>query len=173
MTPNCTHPIRPWLVIGLVLPVLTGCIADAASGVTTAVIDKIWGDGETRIEAEIAVAEDLNPDYNGDASPLVVRLYQLSSPTAFNNATFFQLYDSDVAELGDDLKGKEELELQPGQTLELERDLDPQTRFVGFIAGYRDIDNANWRAVTEIPMGETTDMKIEFRRLAVKIVEVD
>ena len=97
MTWSCTHPIRPWLVIGLVLPVLTGCVADAASGVTTAVFEYFGGDGETRIEAEIAAAEDLNPDYNGDASPLVVRLYQLSSPTAFNNATFFQLYDGDVA----------------------------------------------------------------------------
>ena len=173
MRPVSKQTARAVLLLGMVMPALSGCLADAASGVTSAVIDKLFETGPATIEANIVAAEDLNPDYDGQASPLVVRMYELKSPTAFNNASFFALYDSDVAELGDDLKGKEEIELRPGDKLELERELQPETRFVGFIAGYRDIENAAWRAVTEVPEGETTDLKIDFGRLAVKIVEVD
>jgi type VI secretion system protein VasD len=156
----------------MVAPVLAGC-ASTASGVTSAVLDKIFEPGSTAIEASIVAAEDLNPDYDGQASPLVVRMYELKTPTAFNNASFFALYDSDVAELGDDLKGKEEIELRPGEKLELERELQPETRFVGFIGEYRDIENASWRAVAEVSEGETTDLEIDFGRLAIKIVNKD
>lgn len=164
---------RNWLtvlVVSLMLPALSGCISDVASGVTGAVLDKIFEDGPTRMEAQVEASEDLNPDYDGQASPIVVRMYQLKSAVAFNNATFFALYDSDVAELGDDLEGTEELELRPGDKLELEREFKPDTRFVGFIAGYRDIDNASWRAIAELETGETNDFKIAFNRLEVKIV---
>lgn len=162
-----------WLALGLTLTLLNGCIADAASGVTSAVLDKIFEEGPTEIEGSMVASEDVNPDADGEASPLVVRMYELKSQTAFNNATFFSLYDSDVAELGEDMKGKEEFELLPGQEMELERELQPEVRYVGFLAGYRDLDNASWRAVIEVPEGETTDFTIAFQRLAVEVVEVD
>ena len=165
--------LKVCLVAAIAAFALSGCIADAASGVTTAVIEKLFEDGPTEIYAEIEAMPDINPDADGVPSPLVVRMYQLKSPTAFNNATFFALYDSDTAELGEDLKGKEELELQPGQKLELERELAPEVRFVGFIAGYRDIDNATWRAVAELEEGSSNDITIAVERLKFKIVEVD
>ena len=121
----------------------------------------------------MTAVDDVNPDDDGNASPLVVWMYQLSSKTAFNNAEYFTLYDSDVATLGNDLMDKEEFELRPGQTLEIEREFDQETRFVAFMAGYRDIDNAKWRAVAELPPGETTELQIEFRRLEIKIIEID
>ena len=65
------------------------------------------------------------------------------------------------------------LELRPGQTLEIEREFAQGTRFVAFMAGYRDIDNAKWRAVAELPQGETTELETEFRRLGIEIVEID
>lgn len=162
-----------WVALGLTLVFLTGCIADAAQGVTSAVLDKIFEEGPTEIEAIMSASDDVNPDADGEASPLVVRMYELKSATSFNNATFFSLYDSDIAELGEDMKGKEEFELQPGQKLELERELKPEVRYVGFLASYRDLDNASWRAVVEVPEGESTDMTIAFQRLAIKVVEVD
>lgn len=173
MRHSAKRAARLVLLLGMVLPALSGCLADAASGVTSAVIEKLFETGPSTIEANLTASEDMNPDYEGQASPLVVRMYELKSATAFNNASFFALYDSDEAELGGDLKAKEEIELQPGDKLEFERELQPETRYVGFIAGYRDIDNASWRAVAEIPEGSSTDLKVDFGRLAVKIVEVD
>jgi len=127
----------------------------------------------TKIEADIAAAEDLNPDHRGRASPLVVRIYQLKSDLAFNNASFFALYDNDEAELGADLVGKEEIELRPGEDMVYSRKLEDDTRFVGVLAGYRDIDNASWRAVTEIKKGKTTEVKLDFARLKVSVMPKD
>jgi len=173
MKPASKQTARVVLLLGMVLPVLSGCLADAASGITSAVIDKLFETGPATIDANLNASEDMNPDYEGEASPLVVRMYELKSTTAFNNASFFALYDSDEAELGGDLRAKEEIELQPGDKLEFERELQLETRYVGFIAGYRDIENASWRAVAEIPQGSSTDITVEFGRLGVKIVEVD
>ena len=146
--------IQTVAALTLMLSVVTGCMLG-------------W---PTRIEANIAAAEDLNPDYNGRASPLVVRIYHLKSDLAFNNASFFALYDNDEAELGGDLLGKEEIELRPGQELVYNRELVPETRFVGILAGYRDIENASWRAVAEIKKGKTAEVKFDFDRLKVSVV---
>lgn len=150
-----TRPVIQILAaLGLLLPVVAGCMLGFP----------------TRIEADIAAAKNLNPDYRGRASPLVVRIYHLKSELAFNNASFFALYDDDEAELGGDLLDKEEIELRPGQELTYNRELGPETRFVGILAGYRDIENASWRAITEVRKGKTTEAKFDFARLKVSVV---
>lgn len=141
------------LAIMCLLPaVLTGC-----------------GASPTRIDAVFIATSDLNPDPDGQASPMVVRIYHLGSPVAFSNASFFSLYDSAEAELGSDLKGKEEIELRPGQELVVARDLKPETRFLGILAGYRDIEHASWRAVAEVKEGETLGLTVGFSRDEVTI----
>lgn len=127
------------------------------------------GPSPGRIDARFVTTEDLNPDPEGQASPIVVRIYQLGSPVAFSNASFFSLYDNDAAELGADLKGKEEIELQPGQELIVARELKPEARFLGILAGYRDIENASWRAVTEVPEGRTLGLVVGFSKDEVTI----
>lgn len=149
--------IQTVAALGLLLSVAVGCLPGFP----------------TRIEASIVAAEDLNPDYKGRASPLVVRFYHLKSDLAFNNASFFALYDDDETELGDDLLGQEEIELRPGQEMVYKREFEPETRFVGILAGYRDIENASWRAVAEISKGKTTEVKFDFARLEVSVVPVE
>jgi type VI secretion system protein VasD len=159
--------------LGVAALVLSPGCADVASGVTSAVLDKALEEGPPTIEADFRAAVDLNPDHEGNPSPLVVRLYELKSATAFNNSGFFSLYDNDSAELGDDLKGREEIEFQPGQALFLERELEMETRYLGVIAAYRDIENARWRAVIEVEPGSDTEVIIALERLAVNINEDD
>src|SRR5260221_414744 len=57
-------------------------------------------------------ANDLNPNVNNEASPLVVTIYQLRSDTAFNNADFFSLYDHPSDTLGRDLIDRKEVEIK-------------------------------------------------------------
>lgn len=92
----------------------------------------------------------LNPDLNGRPSPLVVRLYELKSLSVFNNADFFNLFEQDVALLGDELQMRDEMAFQPGETKIFERDLRADTRYLGLIGAYRDIENARWRSSIEI-----------------------
>lgn len=131
------------------------------------------GPSPARIDARFVTTEDLNPDPEGQASPIVVRIYHLGSPVAFSNASFFSLYDNDAAELGADLKGKEEIELRPGQELIVVRELKPEARFLGILAGYRDIENASWRAVTEVQEGKTLGLVVEFSKDQVTVDPAD
>jgi type VI secretion system protein VasD len=157
---NSMRGLSTFALIGLVVPLLTGCLGG------------LFEPGPTEIEARVEAANDLNPDFEGNPSPLVVRFYELKSPTAFNNAGFFALYDSDAAELGDDLQNREEIDFQPGDTFVFERELKPETRWVGIMGAYRDIDNSVWRAVVEVEEGDSTDLIIALGRTGI-VVQVD
>jgi len=50
--------------------------------------------------------------------------------------------------------------LQPGESRTLPLDLNPMTTAVGFVAGYRDIDNAAWRQTVPVTYGVTKGISI-------------
>ena len=98
----------------------------------------------------INVAGNVNPDITGRPSPVVMKVFELSSRTIFDTQDFFSLYDEPESILGPDLLKKDELELQPDSKQEYKMKLDRNTRFVGVIVAYRDIDQARWRSVIEV-----------------------
>ena len=104
-----------------------------------------------RVKAAVSAAEVLNPDYQGRSSPVNIIVFQLTSADAFANADFFSLFDADAAVLGGDVLGRTQLLLQPGEGREWNTEFDRETRFVGVIAAYRDIENAQWRATVALP----------------------
>ena len=108
-------------------------------------------------KATLTVASDTNPDSEGRASPVVVRLYQLKEEGAFASADFFALYDNEQEALGASVVAREEYELKPGETRELEVKIAPETRFVGAIAAFRDIRNAKWKILSAVPTEGLTD----------------
>ncbi|MBU2870470.1 type VI secretion system lipoprotein TssJ [Colwellia sp. E2M01] len=114
-------------------------------------------------------SEDINPDMNGRASPVVIKVLELSSRTIFDTQDFFTLYESPEDILGPDLLRKDELELQPDELKKYKMELDKNTRYVGFVVAYRDIDSSRWRSVIEVsPTGyDTFTMNIE--KLAIYI----
>ena len=105
---------------------------------------------EPDTEFQFKVATGVNPDGAGRPSPVVVRYYELSSRSQFDNSYFDPLFDAPETALGPDLLVREELELQPGTELEITRRLNPNARFVGLVAAYRDIEVARWRVVIEV-----------------------
>ncbi|MDJ0943343.1 MAG: type VI secretion system lipoprotein TssJ [Kiloniellales bacterium] len=132
------------------------------------------GSSPTRIEVTLIGAEDLNPDPDGRPKPLVVRMYELKSDTAFKGASFDDLIEGDVARLGTDLQDKEEVLLTPGQVLEFERELKPETRVVGFTGNYRLYERGGlWRAAVAVPEGETTELKVDFKRSEIVVEAYD
>lgn len=96
-------------------------------------------------------ADDLiNPNRDGDASPVVVRIYELKNNTTFEQLDFFDLLDNDQQKLGQDLIAKRELELKPNDEIQFDRDTPIETRFIGVIVGFREIETAKWRTVTVV-----------------------
>lgn len=98
-------------------------------------------------------AADLNPDDTGRPSPLVLRVYALRSLAEFDKADFFALYDRDEQVLAADLVKRDEIIIQPGRTVTLEREFTPDVKFVAVLGAFRDVTRAKWRASAEIPAG--------------------
>lgn len=102
---------------------------------------------KVKVKAAIVAAEDVNPNVQGRPSPVRLILYQLAAADAFNDADFMAVYDPESDVLGDDLLKRTPHMIQPGQTLEFEEEFEEGTQFLGVIAGFRDIENAEWRTV--------------------------
>ena len=92
----------------------------------------------------------LNPSVSNRPSPLLVRVYELRSPTVFNRADFMALYQSDNATLAADLVAREETMLQPGESRAFTRTLAADTRYIGVVAAYRELERSTWRAVVAV-----------------------
>jgi type VI secretion system protein VasD len=108
--------------------------------------------------AQLVVSGDVNPDASGRASPIVVRLFQLRNDGEFAAADFFALYEKEKETLGASLISRQEYVLAPGETRTLDLGLDPEARFIGTLAAYRDIRAAHWRALTRAPEKKLTDL---------------
>lgn len=120
----------------------------------------------TSVNGSIVAAKELNPSVSNRPSPMLLRIYELRSPTAFNQAVFMSLYQDDRAALAADLVAREEFTLQPGQTLPYRKQLSLETRYLGVVGLYRDLEHSTWRAVTAVQTGKTQALTIRADALA-------
>lgn len=111
----------------------------------------------TKLNLKLTASDQLNPDLNGRPSPIVVRLYELKHPVAFENADFFSLYERAKESLAPDMVSTEELELRPGETVELKLSVEEGSRYVGVLAAYRDLPDTKWRYTLQVAPVEVTD----------------
>lgn len=125
----------------------------------------------TPIRFLIEADELVNPNENGNPSPVVVRIYELKSTASFTQAQFFELFDDDAKRLGPDLVAEREVELSPGDKVDFERDTPIETRNVGVIAGFRSGNDAQWRSTTEIKPNRDNRISVKLTAQAVSIEE--
>lgn len=121
----------------------------------------------SRVSGSLQAAAGVNPSISQRPSPLLVRLYELKSATAFNNADFVALFQHDQAELGADLIGREEIMINPGETRPITKTLALETRFIGVFAAYRDLERARWRTVVAVEPGKTYQLLVRADELAI------
>lgn len=114
----------------------------------------------TKLYLTLTASDQLNPDLNGRPSPVVVRLFELRHPVAFENADFFSLYERARETLSPDLLSSEELELRPGETVELKLDIAGGGRYVGVVAAYRDLPQARWRYTLPVAAAQITEARL-------------
>ncbi|CAH0193436.1 type VI secretion system lipoprotein TssJ [Pseudomonas mediterranea] len=114
----------------------------------------------TKLALTLTASDQLNPDLNGRPSPVVVRLFELRHPVAFENADFFSLYERARETLSPDLLSSEELELRPGETVDLKLDIAGGGRYVGVVAAYRDLPQARWRYTLPVTAAQFTEARL-------------
>ena len=100
------------------------------------------------VKLNIIASADVNPDAQSRPSPIVVRIFQLKDDAAFKDADFFTLYDKEEATLAASLVSRVEYEVAPGETHVADYAVAPETRFIGVIAAYRSIRDAQWRVIS-------------------------
>lgn len=127
-----------------------------------------------KVSLNLVASNSVNPDLEGRPSPVVVQVYRIRAADAFNNARFFELYDDAEQVLGQDLVGVTEIEMSPDskRTLSVEG-MTADTRYIGVLAAYRDIDEARWRAIVETPSGEKLDFQVALDALSVVVTSDD
>lgn len=123
----------------------------------------------TVLQLKLQTGQQLNPDIEGRASPLVVRIYQFDTIDKFNTSDFFAIYDNDEALLGKSLQFRRELELQPGSSQEITLIAKPEARYLAVFAAFRNLDTAQWRASMPIALHQTTTAVIQFDRYTVAL----
>lgn len=105
-------------------------------------------------------AAALNPGANGEPAPVRVRIFELKNTASFGRADYFALAERAQSTLGADLLDQDEVLLQPGQQLTVEHALNVATRQIGLVVSYREIDQAQWRAVLNVAARSTSEFRI-------------
>lgn len=117
----------------------------------------------------IAASADTNPDATGRPSPVVLRVYQLKGDAAFTGAEFFPLFDDDQKVLGAELISRDEYVLAPSEKRILEVAVSDDARFVGAVAAFRDIRNAEWRVLVPAARNGMMTVAVERARVVVSV----
>ena len=122
----------------------------------------------TPVSATLVAGADVNPDVRKRASPLVVRIYELRSGAAFGSADFVSLYERDQATLAAEMGSREEFVLRPGETKTWEKTTAPDTKYIGVVGAFRDIERARWKSIVEIKPGVKNVIAIRADSVAVE-----
>lgn len=157
--------IRTWLVFVLMLGV-AGCGMFNKKPPPTEIEIKP-APQEATIDFIAAASPLVNPSPGGEPSPIVLRLYQLNGETAFANASFRQLWEDDEATLGATLLGKTEVYLDPGGIERIKANLIEGTTIVAVVAGFRQFENAKWRAMVGTQGEKRFKLKADLKTLEV------
>ena len=157
--------LRPVLLGFLLAALSSGCSKDA--------IDTDAAQGPTTVVLQLQAGDELNPTTDGYSAPVRVRLLELRSAAAFSRTDYFSLAEHAAKNLGGELVAEDEWLLHPGQTRELTRVLDPSTRHIGLLVGYREIDQAHWRVVLEPKQGTLSHYRIDLGTNAASAVQLN
>ena len=119
------------------------------------------------LKLTIAGSAEQNPDPTGRASPVAVRVYQLTGTGKFNQADVFALKDNEAKTLaGEEAGGSEQFLIAPGDTKTVTINLKPSVASIGIAVMYRDIDRAKWRATEAARPSGTTTVSATIGKLA-------
>jgi len=127
----------------------------------------------TPIELTVVGGPELNPNAQGRASPVVVRIFDLVSAQAFESADFAALFDHPAELLKHDLVAQNEFVLRPGDIQQYNPSLEPQVQALGVAAAFRDLGHAVWRLTVPVTRGRRSLLLIDLDRDTIRLVPVD
>lgn len=131
------------------------------------------GNSDTLLQLSLVASEDQNPDVNQRPSPMIIKLVEMTSASAFTNGDFFALYDVTADTLGPDFIVSETLAVRPGETVDLYLRLKPGSKYVGVIAAYRQLHGDNWRYLLPLTPGKVNVVELGLTREQIMRITTD
>jgi len=144
--------------------------------------DKSPGDSEIKIN--LVADQDINPNDSGHPAPLNIFIYNVKEPDVFINADFFEIVEGNSKPLQAAISKVYEAILQPGELRNVTIKLDGNSRMLGFIGAYRDLNDAIWLATWTLPekrlswwenllSNNSLTLQAHFQKTAITIKKVD
>lgn len=155
-----------WAISGALLAALFFCSGCS----TTAQILNL----DTEVVLDFQVWPKINPDDNGRASPLVVRVYELKDSRQFLAEDFIDLFEESKERLGADLLAEHRLrELTPGLNRTETFELAPEVKYIGLLGEFIQYENAQARVVIAVEPNRTTKKTIWINKTKLKVGDGD
>lgn len=125
---------------------------------------------DTSAVINFSALNNINPDSDDRASPVVVHVFKLADDRQFSREDFLSLYEGAEARLGKDLLGSVVLkEITPGESRTEVIGLPPEVKFIGLMAEFIQYRNAD--AIMVFPIVEHNqnifDIAIDSNKLSV------
>ena len=126
-----------------------------------------------RISMEVASLPNVNPDSSGRPAPIIVKMYEMRSDLAFRQGDFQTLFMEPMKVLGAELVAMDELLFVPGEARVVEYSPMPETRYVGILAGFRQMERAKWRTVLPVDPEAKNPIRIELNDTTLTVIDQD
>ena len=104
-----------------------------------------------KVSLSVIAAKDINPTLDGEARPVLFRIYQLKSDVRFQSAKFDQVWKEEPQALADDVVKMDELYVYPNCRTELKFERDPAAEIVVAAALFRNHTGRSWYTSFELP----------------------
>ncbi|WP_239692653.1 type VI secretion system lipoprotein TssJ [Microbulbifer mangrovi] len=99
---------------------------------------------DTSIALAVEIENDVNPDSDGRASPVVLRVFMLADDRQFSREDFLNLYENADSRLGKDLIDTIILkEFAPGEQRIEQLALTPEVKYIGLLAEFVQYQDAD------------------------------
>ena len=154
---NMITALKKLLSIGIVVSVVLSL------GCTTA-NEKIGGalNLDTDLKLEFVVDKNVNPDESEKASPVYLRMYELTNTQSFENADFIDIYEQDEKILGKALLGKRKLKrFVPGEVRTESFVLNKKTRYVALYGEFFKFRDSRYKVVFPVTASNLIRNKVK------------
>ena len=109
--------------------------------------------GTPQVLMGVKSTDRINPDDNGEALPVVVRVYQLRETGPFSRADFDTLWSDSERALGESLVGSQEFVVDPETDERIAIRRLKGADYLAVVAVFRDWHDTEWRSIEPLPTG--------------------
>jgi type VI secretion system protein VasD len=141
---------------------------------TTVMLLLLTACSSTDVRLNLSASADLNSNIHSEPFPVMVKVYQLSSVSAFRNASFDQLWQADELILGKDLVDKQVFNVQPNAKLNYEFVQVDGAEYIAMFVMFRNAEQDRWRWLHKLDGGLVSfDTEFDIRLMNNKIYYMD